>query len=184
MRAFCVNERQNHTLTLNMNSMNNRLIACSFLVVLSVFLSGCTGEDADRLRADFVTIPDMEAADATLKKLLGQSRFNMSKVSVARMEIDGRPVEVTSLVPAAFRGYRAQVRRFEYNDGRSFSLVLFDQDDDRLIFFTRDQAKQKAYKLLVPLASVEAKKHYRFPFTDESAKVNEAEIHFKELKSR
>ena len=64
------------------------------------------------------------------------------------------------------------------------SLVMFDQDGDRLILFTRDQAKQQAYKLLVPLAAVEEKKTFRFPFTDESAKVKESEIRFEELKSR
>jgi len=164
--------------------MKTRLITYLFSIVVSVFLFGCTVEDADRLTADFVTIPDQAAAEATQKRLLSQPKFNLSKVMVARMEIDGHPVEVTSLLPASFRGYKAVARGFKHDDGRSFTLILFDQGGDRLILFTRDREKRQAYKLLVPVAAIEAEKHYRFPFTDKSAKVKQVEIQFKEIKSR
>lgn len=136
------------------------------------------------MKADYVTIPDEAAAEATQKRLLGQPKFNLSKVWVARMEIDGHPLEVTSLLPAAFRGYQPVVRGFKYADGRSLSLVLFDQGGSELIFFTRDREKKQAYKLLVPVAAIEAQQHYRFPFTDAEAKVKPVEIRFKGIKSR
>ena len=134
--------------------------------------------------ADFVTIPDLKAADATEKRLLGQPRFTLAKVYVVRLAIDGHPVQATSLVPAFFRGYEPVERGFNRDGRRAFSLITFSEDRSKLVIYTRDPDKKQAYKLQVPLEVIEATQSLSFPFAHADGSVKPANFAFNEVKSR
>ena len=79
----------------------------SWLAMLNV-VAACSQE----LPQSYTTITEAEKAEAIQRRLLGQSKFNMSKIYVARLALDGNAVELTSLVPTFFRGYTPRERGF------------------------------------------------------------------------
>ncbi len=160
--------------------MKTRLIIALIVAVMLVILASCTPPTA----TNFTTIPDPEAAQATQQRLLDKPMFDVTKVSVARLKIDGHLVQVTSLVPVFFRGYQPVSRGFKLNNEQSFTFLTFNKDHSDLIIFTRNFEKQEAYKIEVPMVAIESEKSYVFPFAHDGGRVNQAEFVFTELQSR
>ena len=160
--------------------MKTRLIIALIVAVSVVTLAGCTPPTS----ANFTTIPDPEAANAIQKRLLDKPMFDVAKVSVARLKIDGHLVQVTSLVPVFFRGYQPVSRGFKRNNKQSFTFLTFTENHAHLVIFTRDLEKQEAYKIEVPVLAIESEKSYVFPFAHHGGRVNQAEFVFTELQSR
>ena len=162
--------------------MKTRLIIALIVAVLVVVLAGCNAPTPNL--SDFTTIPDPEAAQATQKRLLDKPMFDVAKVSVARLKIDGHLVQVTSLVPVFFRGYQPVSRGFKLNNEQSFTFLTFNKNHSHLTIFTRDFEKQEAYKIEVPVVAIESEKSYVFPFAHGGGRVNQAEFVFTGLQSR
>lgn len=148
------------------------------LLWLTVLLAapGCTKETQT-----FTTITDQEAADAIQARLLGQTKFNISKVYVARLTIDGNETTITSLVPVFFRGYEPRERGFKLRDGYSFTLLAFNEERSGLELLTRDYRAGEAYHEVVSLASIEGAVTISFPLIAEDGSASQAEFAFREL---
>jgi hypothetical protein len=154
------------------------LIPFSLLLALLLPVAGCMQQPAQT----YEIVADTAAADAIQARLLGQAKFNVSKVYVTRLTIDGNEVAITSLVPAFFRGYEPRERGFKLRKGHSFTLLAFNEERNGLELLTRDFQADKAYHEVVPLASLEAGMTLRFPLIDDSGVSQQAEFAFQELR--
>lgn len=160
--------------------MSKLCIRGSFLYVALSLVAACAQEPA----AGYETMTEAKAIEDTQARLLGQPRFNVSKVFVARLAIDGNDVTLTSLVPAFFRGYVPQERGFKVRDGHSFTLLAFNQERSGLELFTRDYKKKEAYHEVVPLPSIEAGVDISFPLVMSNGAVKQANVDFRELRTK
>lgn len=95
------------------------------------------------------------------QKELQKASFDLSKVSVARLTIDGEKREVTSLMP---------LNLSEFKD--SLTLLTFNGKQDQLVLFTYDALLGKGYEVSLVLSDFESKKKIKFPVVDpENGKV-------------
>ena len=150
----------------------------SLMMLLAAF--GCTQQPAQT----FEIIADTAAADAIQEQLLGQAKFNVSKVYVTRLTIDGNEATITSLVPVFFRGYEPRERGFKLRKDHSFTLLAFNEERSGLELLTRDFQAGKAYHEVVPLASMEAGMIIQFPLIDENGASKQSEFAFNELRAK
>lgn len=150
------------------------------LVVMLPFILGC----AKHSGPTYETIAEPKAAEEIQQRLLGQPRFNISKVYVARLTVDSNDAHITSLLPVFFRGYKAQARGFKLRDGYSFTVMAFNQARTGLELFTRDYTGGKAYHLVVPMASIESGVALEFPLVLERGALKQAQVVFRELRAK
>lgn len=86
------------------------------------------------------------------EKELQKAVFNLSKVSVARLTVDGEKHEVTSIVPETLTKFKD-----------SLTLLAFNDKQDQLVLFTYDALSGKGYEASLVLPDFEAKKSIKFP---------------------
>lgn len=154
------------------------LVRTLFWMLILLAAQGCTQQTPPKINS----ITDPKAADAIQTRLLGQPKFNVSKVYVARLTIDGNDATITSLVPVFFRGYEPRERGFKLRDGYSFTLLAFNDERSGLELFTRDYKAGEAYHEVVSLASIEGGLTIQFPLIDNSGTAKQAEFAFRELR--
>lgn len=86
------------------------------------------------------------------QKELQKVNFDLSKVSVARLAIDGVKQEVTSLMPVNLSVFKD-----------SLTLLTFNDKQDQLVLFTYDALSGKGYEVSLVLSDFESKKEIKFP---------------------
>jgi len=124
-----------------------------------------------------VNINDNNKTLERMQELEKSAGFDFSKISVARIEIDGERYQITSLRPEKLS--------VGGKGNESVTLMLFNDKHDKLIFFTRDGQKKLGYEVQLPLAEFEQKKEILFPVVDvKSGQVINKTISLINLKSR
>lgn len=154
------------------------LVRTSLWLAVLVAAFGCSQEASQT----FEIIADPKAADAIQERLLGQAKFNVSKVYVTRLTIDGNEATITSLIPVFFRGYEPRERGFKLRKDYSYTLLTFNDERSGLELFTRDFQAGKAYHEVVPIASMEGGVTIQFPLIDDTGTSKQAEFAFNELR--
>ncbi len=143
-----------------------RLVAIMVLLV-STALAGCK---------DGNVIDDPQRS-AAMQTELEQANFDLSQVTVARLKLDGRPIEVSSITPVVVGFARV-------GGVTAKTIFRFSDKRDALILFTRDQKNGKAYRIDVPLADITAGKSLTFPILTPRGELNQQTLLFEALITR
>jgi len=142
-------------------------------LMIALLVSACTPE----LEASMVTIKDGNKVLQRMNALQRPHSANLSKVSVARLEIGDKVYQVTSLRPETLSAGS--------KENSSQTLMLFNDKQDKLIFFTRDGQKNIGYELQLPLADFREKQEILFPVVGvDSAEVDNKTISLVKLTTR
>jgi hypothetical protein len=163
-----------------MLSLSRPLVRLFLLALFAITVVACEKGPAE----SYETIADVDQANQILERLTSQPMFNVASVHVARFMMDGNETEVTSLLPAYYRGYRAKVRGFKPQPGQSFTMAAFNEKRTEFELFTRDGDASTAYHQVVPIAAIDAQLTLIFPLTHEDGTVKPAVIAFVEHKAR
>lgn len=145
------------------------------IAVLAALLTACASNEA--LRGDWSVFEDAENPTNAIQTLLKMNRdldkptFNLDRVLVLRMTIDGKRLEVTSLAPTSIIS--------EPNRG---NLTLFNMGDRKsLVLFTRDGKNIRAYRKEIPLDQIKPGMSLRFPVAEDPGNIVLKEITFDRL---
>jgi len=134
------------------------------LMAAVILLVGC----ANQGRA-VAHIADQAEALA-LQRQLGSSRnFDLSRVTVARLKVDGEPIEVTSLLPAL-------IARSAKGSATAVTIFVFTRALDRLILFTRGGNGGGAYRLDLPVANWQPGDPVQFPVANADGTLAERRV--------
>lgn len=144
-----------------------------FGLCLVLLVSACS----QGFEESMVNIKDNDKTLERMGELQKSAGFDFSKITVARIEIDGEKFQITSLRPEKLSAGG--------KGNASVTLMLFNDKHDKLIFFTRDGQKKIGYEIQLPLADFERKKEILFPVVDvKSGQVADKTISLINLKSR
>ncbi len=142
-------------------------------LMVALLISACAPE----LEESMVTIKDGNKALQRMNELRRPVSVNMTKVSVARLEIGDKVYQVTSLRP--------EILSAGSKENTSWTLLLFNDKRDRLIFFTHDGQKNIGYQLQLALTDFREKEEILFPVVDvDSAQVLDKTITLVKLTER
>jgi hypothetical protein len=114
---------------------------------------------------------------AAMQAELDQATFDLSQVTVARLKIDGRPMEVVSITPVV-------VGFAKVGGVMAKTIFRFSDKRDALILFTRDQKNGKAYRLDLPVQEIVAGKTLKFPVLRPNGDLVEQTLVFEALITR
>jgi len=133
----------------------------NILVLIFVSLSvACTPADNPK---QFVLDSKVNLKERQLE-LQKLATFDISKVYLARLKIDGSLFEVTNLKPA-------RISSFKTDKGLSVTLLVFDKNKENLIFFTHDSIEDKGYEHTLNVEDLKAKKTFSFPVIKDNGKL-------------
>ena len=134
------------------------------LLGLVATLSACGTDPLEPTR-----IADPEEALALQRALKGSRNFDLSRVVVARLKLDGEPYEVTSLLPATISSSRT-------GESAAATVFAFSQPRDSFILFTRDADSGGAYRLVVALAEWEPGSAIDFPVVNPDGTITDRRV--------
>jgi len=144
--------------------MISKILPRIVLLGLVAALSAC---GTDRLEP--TRIADPEEALALQRELKGSRNFDLSRVVVARLKLDGEPYEVTSLLPATISSART-------GESPAATVFAFSQPRDSFILFTRDADGGGAYRLEVSLAQWDPGSAINFPVVNPDGTVTDRRV--------
>lgn len=128
-------------------------------VISIALLAGCAhappGRDA------MLTIEGAEKIIA-MQKELERPSFNLDRVTVIRMTMDGQRLEVATLAPTMIVAEPARGNR---------SILTFNAARDKLILFTRDGRRIKGYRTEIPLGDLTPGATFTFPVAQDPGEV-------------
>ena len=117
------------------------------VICLGMLLIGCS-EQYDHRMSTSNDKDKLHERQSELQK----AHFDLSRVSVARLAVDGEKREVTSLMPTNLAKFK-----------ESTTIIAFNEKQDQLILFTYDALSGKGYDVSLVLSDFEAKKSIKFP---------------------
>lgn len=142
-------------------------------LLIFLALTACAPEREETMK----TIKDGTRVQQRMMELQGFHNANVSKVSVARVEIADKVYQVTSLRP--------EILSAGGKENPSRTLMLFNDKRDKFIFFTRDGQKNIGYELQLPVKDFQEKEEILFPVVDvDSAQVLDRTISLVKLTER
>jgi hypothetical protein len=144
--------------------MTSKFLRRGLLLGLAVMLSACATDSLEPTR-----IVDPEEALALQREIKGSRNFDLSRVSVARLKLDGEPLEVTSLLPAT-------ISRSRTGGSPAATVFAFSRPRDSFILFTRDGDSGGAYRLEVPLAQWKPGSAINFPVVNPDGTVTNRRV--------
>jgi len=121
----------------------------------------CTPTDNSKQFEIKSTPANLQQRQSDLQRLVN---FDLSKVVVARLKINGKTVDVTSMKPV-------RVSSFKSDKGLSVTLLVFDKAKENLIFFSQDSLSNKGYEHKISVEDLKAKKAFSFPVLDKDGKL-------------
>ncbi|TAH32235.1 MAG: hypothetical protein EYC62_09430 [Alphaproteobacteria bacterium] len=126
-----------------------RIYQVSVLAMLAV-ISACAAPNLTSERLDSGAAYDMQ------QTLMGAQNLDMSHVYTVRMLVNGTRVDVTSLSPEVI-GLEGQEKN------RYATVLVFSQNRDSVIFFTRDPETGEGYRRSIGLNELRQRPVFEFP---------------------
>ncbi len=145
-----------------------RTLAFVALIFTTIFSLGGCKEGA---------VIDDPARIAAMQTEMEQATFDLSQITVARLKLDGRPIEVASITPAV-------VGFAKVGGVMSKTIFRFSDKRDTLVLFTRDQKNGKAYRVDLPVTEIVAGKTLKFPVLRPNGDLAEQTLVFEALFTR
>jgi hypothetical protein len=130
------------------------------LWLATALLAACGGEE----RKDYTELKDPAQIQKVRQDLKKAPQFDISKVVVARLTVNGEPVEATSLAPSVIKG----------KEGASTTVLTIDNKEQILSLTTFDEGKSVAYQTTIDLKAPQ-KHTIVFPMVGKGGKVDEAQ---------
>jgi len=134
----------------------DRFLGFYLVLLIAVFGVACTPTDNSKQFEIKSTPANLQQRQSDLQKLVN---FDLSKVIVARLKIEGKTVDVTSMKPV-------RVSSFKSDKGLSVTLLVFDKAKENLIFFSQDSLANKGYEHKITVEELKAKQAFSFPVID------------------
>jgi len=131
----------------------DRFLGVYLVLLVAIFGVACTPADNSKQFEIESTKVNLQQRQANLQKLVN---FDLSKVVIARLKIEGKTVDVTSMKPV-------RISSFKSDKGLSVSLLVFDKAKENLIFFSQDSLANKGYEHKISVEELKAKKAFSFP---------------------
>lgn len=142
------------------------------VLMCSLFVFSLTSYAVDEATAKNATQPDWAVISdiqqiAAMRQELNKPNFAFETVTIVRLtDHRGQRVDATSVGPAVVgyeRGGAPAAR----------SLMTFVRKPDRLVLFTQDVRKRKAFRQEIPVGELTAGKSIRFPVVQDTGEVVE-----------
>lgn len=126
--------------------------------MIATLITGCASMPQV---AEYQTI---EGADTiiAMQKELEKPSFQLDRVSVLRMTMNGEKLEVSSIAPTVIFATQAAGNR---------TVLNLATEKDKLVLFTRDGRKIKAYRTSIPVAELQPGKTFSFPVAQDPGEV-------------
>ena len=144
----------------------------SALLLLTGLLTACAASVGPPL----TPVADPDQALAMQHRLRAQN-LDVGRITVARLRVDGEPLEVTSLLPVI-------VAEARINNGSAYTIFRFSADREHLVLFTRDPATGEGVRLDLARAEWRQGRVIQFPVLDASGALRPRAIELHRLIER
>jgi hypothetical protein len=135
-----------------------QLIRSLFASLLVGVLAGCDKPPG--------VAPNADAQGLKLQAEMEKASMDFSRVTVVRLQYQGRRLEVASVTPTVVAEARL---------GEQVAKTIFRIDDQRavLVLFSRDLLQSKSIRTEMPMAQLGEKRQFSFPVVQSDGKLKE-----------
>ena len=116
-----------------------------------------------------IEIGDPAEALAVQQRLNSMQVLNLTRVRVARLTLDGEPIEVTTLLPSV-------VAQAKSGETPADTVFRFSESHDTLVLFSRDPETGKGYRLDIPQQKWTPGRTVQFPVVNQDGTMTEREV--------